>query len=429
MGKKAAALSALAVKNLLGTPGFHSVGTVPGLALSVKPTGAASWVLRVTVGDKRRDVGLGGYPAITLQAAHQRARDCLDDIRAGIDPVIKRKATSDTLPWTFERCAIGYIDSHQAGWKNAKHAQQWTNTLTTYAFPVIGSKHIADVNRADVLKVIEPIWTTKNETAGRVRNRIELVIDWAVARDLRPDGKNPAAWKGNLDQALPSAASVAPVKPQPAVSVDDVQQAYELIKAREGIAPLCMQFLILTAARSEQVRAATWGEIDVQAATWNISAGRMKGKIANARAHRVPLSTQAMALLESLPRFAGTELLFPGQTVTKSMASETLQKLLRTCGILEAPIQGEPDGQRGHAVPHGFRSTFTDWARERTNYDEKLALVAIAHRVLNDSDGAYMRGDLFEKRRALMQDWANFVTGAQEHGTADNVIQLPVRAA
>lgn len=422
MGKKAAALSALAVKNLLGTPGFHSVGTVPGLALSVKPTGAASWILRVTVGDKRRDVGLGSYPSITLQMAHQRARDCLDDIRAGVDPVIKRKATSDTLPWTFERCAIGYIDSHRAGWKNAKHAQQWTNTLTTYAYPVIGSKHIAEVGKADVLKVIEPIWQTKNETANRVRNRIELVIDWAVARDLRPDGKNPAAWKGNLDQALPSAASVAPVKPQPAVAVDEVQQAYELIKAREGIAPMCMQFLILTAARSEQAREATWSEIDVQAATWTLPAERMKAK----RAHRVPLSTQALALLESLPRFAGTELLFPGHAVTKPMAAETLQKLLRTCEILEAPIQGKPDSQRGHAVPHGFRSTFTDWARERTHYDENLALVAIAHRVLNDSDGAYMRGDLFEKRRALMQDWADFVTVTK---STDNVIQLPQRAA
>lgn len=174
----------------------------------------------------------------------------MDDIRSGIDPVIKRRTTSDTLPWTFERCAVGCIDTHRAAWKNAKHAQQWTNTLATYAFPVIGSKHIADVSRADVLKVIEPIWYTKNETAGRVRNRIERVIDWAVARELRPDGRNPASWKGNLDQALPASTSVTKVKPQPAVAIDDVQQAYATIKCREGIAPLCLQFLILTAARS-----------------------------------------------------------------------------------------------------------------------------------------------------------------------------------
>lgn len=423
MAKQAKTLTAQEIAKLV-KPGRYSVGTVAGLALFVKDTGAASWVLRTMVAGSRRDIGLGGYPAVPLKSAHQRARDALSDIRAGVDPVLKRKATSDALPWTFERCAIGYIDSHRAGWKNAKHAQQWTSSLATYAFPVIGSKHIADVGRSDVLKVIEPIWCTKNETASRVRNRIERVIDWAVARDLRPDGKNPAAWKGNLDQALPAASSVSPVKPQPAVAIDEVQAAYATIQAKEGIAPLCLQFLILTAARSEQARGATWAEIDTQNAVWSIPAARMK----SARAHRVPLSREALELLERLPRFAGTDLLFPGVTVSKPLVAETLGKLLKECGILEAPDPHDPAKQRRHAVPHGFRSTFADWARERTHHDANLALVAIAHRVLNDSDGAYMRGDLFEKRRALMDGWAAFVTGAQEQASG-NVIQLPVRAA
>ena len=208
MPRLAKPLSPLEVKRLTD-PGLHAVGTVAGLRLLVKPTGARSWVLRTMVGNRRAELGLGGYPTVTLAMAHERARDALDAIRKGVDPAAERRAKRTTVEWTFKKTATAYIEAHRAGWRNSKHADQWTNTLTAYAFPVFGDKHVRDVTKGDVLAAIEPIWATKNETADRVRNRIELVLTYAVQRELRPEGLNPARWRGNLDAALPKPRCLA----------------------------------------------------------------------------------------------------------------------------------------------------------------------------------------------------------------------------
>lgn len=204
MPKLAKELSAMEVRRLV-TPGLHAVGTVAGLCLMVKATGARSWVLRTMIGQRRAELGLGGYPTVTLAMAYERAREALDQIRAGTDPAADKRSKRTAVEWTFKKTALAYIEAHRAGWRNAKHATQWENTLETYAYPVFGDKHVRDVGKGDVLAVIEPIWTTKNETAVRVRSRIELVLAYAVQREYRPEGPNPARWRGNLDMALPAA--------------------------------------------------------------------------------------------------------------------------------------------------------------------------------------------------------------------------------
>jgi len=412
MPKKVKELTAIEVKRLV-IPGFHSVGTVPGLALQVTDAGSRSWVLRTTIGTRRRDVGLGGYPGVTLAMAHESARVVIAEVKAGIDPVLRRREVRDHIEWTFETCATAYIVSHRAGWKNAKHAQQWTNTLVTYAYPLIGKKHIKDITKADVIRVIEPHWLTKNETINRVRNRIELVIDWAVARELRPDGRNPASWKANLDQSLPAPSKVAKTVNHPAVHIDEAHSAMERIKSSQGVGSLCLQFVILTAARTSEGTSATWNEIDLTGKTWTIPAAKMKG----GRVHRVPLSQAAIDLLISVPRFTGSDLIFPGLKITNPLSDMTLTSILRRLKIMAAPVDDHPARV---ATTHGFRSTFGDWVVERTTFGQSLAMASIAHKVVNDSDGAYLRGTLFDKRREVMTAWAGFLATPP----ANNVLQF-----
>lgn len=296
MPRQARALTALEVKRLTA-PGLHAVGTVAGLRLLVKPSGARSWVLRTMIGARRAELGLGGFPTVSLAQAIDYARDSLQKIRNGLDPAAERRSKRATVEWTFKRTALAYIEAHKAGWKNAKHAQQWENTLAAYAFPVFGEKHVRDVSKGDVLSAIEPIWSTKNETADRVRNRIELVLSYAVQRELRPEGLNPARWRGNLDAALPKPGKVARVEHHAALAVDDMHGFMTRLRAAEGMGARALEFAILTAARSGEVRGARWSEIDVQATVWSLSADRMKSD----RPHRVPLSAAALQLLEDLP--------------------------------------------------------------------------------------------------------------------------------
>ncbi len=396
MPKIAKELTPLAVSKLRHT-GLHSVGGINGLGLKVMPSGSRAWVLRTVVAGKRREYGLGGYPTVTLASARDRARTMLDQLFAGIDPAVTKKQAKSQLAAqkaravTFKALAEQYIAQHEAGWKNAKHAAQWASTLETYAFPVCGHMVAADIDTATVLRVLEPIWILKSETASRLRGRIEAILDYATAKGLR-EGPNPARWKGHLALTLPSRRKVSPVKHHPAVPVKDMPAFFKELKAREGMAARALEFLTLTAARSGEVRGAQWSEIDFAQKVWTVPAERMKAK----REHRVPLSTQAIAMLKAIPSRETAGLIFPGSKPTLKLSDMALTAVMRRMEI--------------NAVPHGLRSSFRDWVGEETSHPSEVAEMALAHTVGNAVEAAYRRGDLFEKRQLMMQDWAAYLT-------------------
>jgi len=399
--KKAAPLNALAVSRL-SKPGFHAVGTVPGLLMQVTSTGAKTWVLRVMVGTRRRHIGLGGYPETTLAMVHEKARQARGEIADGIDPIERRKAARSALlaaqakEMTFEQCAAAFIEAKESEWSNAKHGQQWRNTLATYAFPTMGRLLVRDVALPHVLAVLEPIWTTKTETATRLRGRIESVLDWATTRQYR-DGLNPARWQGHLDTLLPVPGKVAKVEHHPAVAVGDAGAFMARLRQQAGTGARALEFAILTAARSGEVRGATWAEIDLAGALWVIPAERMKA----GREHRVPLSDRAIHILKALPRIEGNDLVFSAPRGGQ-LSDMTLTAVMRRMDVA--------------AVPHGFRSTFRDWASERTNYPRDVAEMALAHAIGDKVEAAYRRGDLFEKRRRMMAAWAAFLDKVEQGG-------------
>lgn len=393
MPRKAVELSALEVKNLT-TPGLHFVGGVAGLALQVASAESRSWVLRVTVGTKRRDMGLGGYPDVTLAGAREQARAARAKVKAGIDPIEEARAArslvkaAQAAALTFDQCAERYVDAQEAGWRNEKHRQQWRNTLKQYASPVMGALLVRDVAMPHVLKVLEPIWTTKTETASRLRGRIESVLDWAKGRGYR-SGDNPAAWKGNLDAQLPKPGKVATVEHHAAIPVGDMGAFMARLRAADGVGARALEFAILTAARSGEVRGADWSEFNLAEKVWTVPASRMKA----GREHRVPLSDAAVQLLRDLPKVEdGKTFAAPRGGMLSDM---TLTAVMRRMKV--------------SAVPHGFRSTFRDWAAERTNYPREVAEMALAHTIGDKVEAAYRRGDLFEKRRRMMAEWAAFV--------------------
>ncbi len=388
MPRIAKELKAVEVSRLT-KPGLHMVGTVAGLGLSVSTSGSRSWILRTMIGSRRCDIGLGGYPEVTLAKAHERARAAKDGIRSGTDPIAERRAKSATVEWTFERCAKSYVDGHAASWKNAKHAQQWRNTLASYAYPVFGSMHVRDVGKTQVLQALEPQWVNKTTTMSRVRERIELVLSWATVRGYRT-GDNPAIWRGNLDQVLAKPSKVSKVVPHRSLPYQSISAFMGQLAAAPGSGARCLEFVIYTACRSAEARGALWSEIDLEAGVWHIPAQRMKAD----RDHRIPLSAPAMELLKKLPVIAGTDLVFPSSKNTP-LSDMTLTAVLRRMKV--------------DAVPHGFRSTFATWAQERTGYPSDVRERALAHTVGSKTTGAYERGDQFEKRIQLMVDWAKFV--------------------
>jgi integrase len=416
MAKTAKALTAIEVGRL-DAPGYHSVGTVPGLNLQVTPGGAKSWVLRVKVGTKRREIGLGPYPAVKLAQAHEKARGLKEQIAQGVDPVEHRKSVLSELiarqaqELTFEQAAARYIAAHRDGWKNAKHASQWEATLKTYAFPIIGRVNVRDVAIAHVLAILEPIWTTKHETASRLRSRLSLVLNWAKTRGHRT-GDNPAEWSGNLAHLLAKPSKVARIQNHAAVPVAQVGAFWRDLSSREGIGALALQFVLLTAARSGEVRGAVWSEIDLSAGVWTIPGARMKA----GKEHRVPLSGAALALLQGLPRMAGTDLVFPSVR-GGTLSDMTLSAVMKRMDFKDA-------GGRV-CVPHGLRSTFRDWAGERTSYPPDVVEQALAHTRTNATEAAYFRSDLFDKRRRLMAEWAEFVGKVE----TPSVNVVPMRGA
>lgn len=409
MPRIAKALGALAVKNLSGK-GLHAVGGVSGLYLAISETGAKSWILRTKVGTKRSDIGLGSYPATTLALAHQKATEAKESIKKGIDPISERKMRRSTIEWTFQRCALEYIELHRSSWTNRKSAQQWTNSLSTYAFPVLGAKHVRDISVGDVLAVIEKDWSRINDTMNKVRNRIELILAWAAARGYRSK-ENPAAWRGNLDAALPKRALANNREHHPALPFGQINDFVSKLRRRSGIGPKCLELLIFTGVRSANAREMKWSEIDLESATWTIQGSNMKGK----QTHRVPLPDCVMDLIKSISRYEGNDFVFQGRT-SNAMSDATMNMLIKRMHKTEikAGHRGylDPNTENRIAVVHGFRSTFADWSAECTSYAPELREMALAHSLGSKTQAAYQRGDLFARRRLMMNDWAEYINSS-----------------
>ena len=393
MPRKARALSALEVSRLC-SPGNHPVGGVAGLYLYVNEGGARSWILRAMIAGKRRHMGLGGFPDVPLAQAKEKARQAREDIQGGIDPIAQRKRAAEQLrasaasEKTFEQATVAYLAAHGDSWKNPKHRAQWETTLKTYVYPVFGQLAVSDVTQEHVLKVLEPIWKTKNETASRIRGRIESVLDWATVRKYR-SGENPARWKGHLDKLLAAPNKVKTVVHHRALPIDDLPAFMKKLAPVSGNSARALEFAILTAARSGEVRGATWSEIDLKAKVWTVPGERMKAR----KEHRVPLSESALEVIRKATRHEDSDLVFPAPR------GSTLSDMALTAVMRRMEVD---------AVPHGFRSTFRDWAGERTHYPRDLAEQALAHVLENKVEAAYRRGDALEKRRNMMTDWARF---------------------
>ncbi|MBG6082722.1 tyrosine-type recombinase/integrase [Rubrivivax gelatinosus] len=379
----------------IAKPGMHFVGGVAGLALQVTKTGGRCWVLRATIAGKTRDMGLGGFPDVTLADAREAARRAREKIRQGIDPIEERRRAQEELKLqksraiTFKKAAEKYIEIHEPSWRSAKHGQQWRNSLATHAYPKIGDMLVKDIELSEVLGVLEPIWRTKTETANRVRGRMESILDWATTSRYR-EGLNPARWKGHLENLLPAPGKIKKGQHHPAHPIDAMPAFMQDLRSAAGLGARALEFAILTAARSGEVRGARWTEIDLKAGLWTVPSERMKA----GKEHRVPLSTAALRLLQELPRMDGTDLVFASPR-RKPLSDMTLSAVTRRLGV--------------DAVPHGFRSTFRDWAAERTVYPSEMAEMALAHTVGDKVEAAYLRSDLFEKRRRMMDDWAAFL--------------------
>lgn len=402
MPKKARELKALDASRII-TPGFHAVGGVAGLHLRVSASGARSWILRAVIGSKRRDIGLGGFPDVPLAVAREKARDARAKIEQGVDPIAARKSAKATLVsvLTFDEAAKLLIQAKSPEWKNVKHAAQWKSTLDTYASPTIGKMPVDKVELTHVLDILTPLWATKTETATRLRMRMEAVLAWATASGYRK-GDNPARWRGNLDALLAKPRKVTKVKHHKALPMDALPAFMADLRKGEGMAARALEFAILTAARSGEVRAATWDEIDLKAGVWTIPADRMKA----GKEHRVPLSARAVALLKALPRMANCDYPFAGPS-GKVLSDMTLSAVMRRMEV--------------DAVPHGFRSTFRDWCSERTAYPNDVAEMALAHAIGNKVEAAYRRGELFDKRTKMMADWSRFIDAKQSTG---NVVAI-----
>ncbi|MDC8755647.1 tyrosine-type recombinase/integrase [Erythrobacter sp. sf7] len=407
------ALTAVKVKN--AAPGRHADGM--GLQLLVKESGARSWVYRFMLKGKSRDIGLGpaaGPDAISLADARDLAAALRLKVKAGIDPLEERERdaasalaeaqAAKVAAVTFKATAEAYIAANKESWRNLKHRQQWENTLSTYAYPVLGDLPVAEVDTPHVLKVLEPIWREIPETASRLRGRIETVLDSAKARGYR-QGENPARWRGHLAQILPARTKLSRGHHK-AMPYAEVPAFIAALREREALAALALEFLILTAARSGEVIGARWSEVDLAKAIWTVPADRMKA----GKEHRVPLPPRAVEILEHARQFEGDYVF--AATKKKPLSSMAMSMLLRR--------------MKQDVTVHGFRSSFRDWAAECTGYSHEVAEMALAHTIGNAVERAYRRGDLFEKRRKLMEAWAEYCAGHGAAGEAGTNVR-PIR--
>lgn len=389
--------------------GKVAIGVADRLTLHVVSDVAMSWIFRYLRKDGTRvPMGLGAYPSTGLAVARAKAQEQRDLLSRGIDPIEHRDALKaadrgEKIDTTFETQAKAYIESHRRGWSNAKHAQQWENTLKQHAYPVIGNKPVAEIETDHILEVLKPIWLKTPETAGRVRNRIELILDAAKVRKLR-DGENPARWRGHLDKLLPSPKKVKPETHHPALDYSNMPTLWPKLVASTRAGNKALRFLILTATRTSEVTGALWDEFDLEAGLWTIPGSRMKA----GKPHTVPLSDAALDLLreQEKNKAKGTlaKYVFPGRrgVMSQMTMAMALRSIDKTCTV------------------HGFRSTFRDWAADETHYPNIVCEKALAHTIPDKVEKAYRRGDLLERRKALMKDWASFVTTKP----ADNVVQI-----
>lgn len=400
--------------------GYTADGAEPGLNLQVAKGVdglARSWVFRYTspITKKRREMGLGTVDQRSLAEARAKANGLRKLILDDIDPMEQRekeraaRIAEHANRVTFEKAATQCIAAKAHEWKNDKHKSQWENTLAAYAYPVIGAKAVNDITMEDVLKVLEPIWVTKTETATRVRQRIETVIDWAKARKLY-EGENPASLKAGLAQLLPKASKVAKVEHHPALPYVQAHAFVTELRAKKGVSPKALEFLLLTAARSGEVLGAKWDEFDLTANVWTIPADRMKA----GREHRVPLCTRAAEIINQMLAGKQCEFVFPTTSGKTGMSNAALLAVMKGMDNFK------------QYVPHGLRSTFRDWASETTNVPNETLELALAHTIKNQAEAAYRRGDQLEKRVPLMQQWQTYVDMPRAEGT---VIALARRAA
>jgi integrase len=399
-------LTALQVSKL-SKPGLYGDGG--GLTLQITSGGAKSWLLRYMIAGKAYGMGLGPTHTVSLAEARQKALSARKLIIDGINPLAAKKqdqvaaALANAKMMTFDQCAAAYILAHKAGWKNAKHIDQWTNTLNTYASPVFGHLPVADIDTGLVVKCLSPIWEAKTETASRLRGRIESVLGWATTSGYRA-GENPARWKGHLDNLLATISKTSRTKHHPSLPWQNIGPFMSALRARDGASARAVEFAILTACRSGEVRGARWTEFDIENKVWTIPAERMKAK----RQHEVPLSDSALALLKSIPMdgdfvFAGTK--------AQQLSDMSLTAVIRRMNSGEQPTWIDSNGE-GITV-HGFRSSFRMWAAETTNYPREVAEHALAHQLPDAVERAYQRGSQFAKRAALMSDWSTYCNKAR----------------
>jgi len=395
MARAIGKLTALAVEKAKKR-GYYGDGG--GLFLQVSASGSKSWVFRFKEADKLHEMGLGATHTIGLAEAREKARECRRLRLDGIDPIEARKiaraqARLDAAKAvSFKDCAERYITSHGAGWRSPTHAAQWPSTLRIYVYPVFGSLPVQGIDVGLVLKVLEPIWSVKPETASRVRGRIESVLDWATARGYR-QGDNPARWRGHLENLLPGKLKVRRVKHHAALPYAEIGDFIAQLKSQEGVGARAFEFTILTAARTGEVIGATWSEMNIAEQLWVVPAERMK----SGKEHRVPLSEAPLAILEQMQAIRQGDFVFPGGKARLPISNMAMMMTLRRMG-------------RGDLTVHGFRSSFRDWAAERTDFPSEVAEMALAHAVSSKVEAAYRRGDLFQKRRQLMDTWSRFCT-------------------
>jgi integrase len=402
-----------AAKVAKAKPGMHCDGGGLYLQASLGADGEInrSWIFRFALHGRERQMGLGSLHTVSLAKAREKATRCREQLKEGINPIDARNislaaaAARNAKAKTFDECAEEYVAAKRAGWSNPKHARQWASTLKQHASPVLGRLPVAAIDVDFVIKVLQPIWEKKPETASRVRGRIEAVLDWATAKKLR-QGDNPARWKGNLEHLLSQRSRV--VEHLAALPYAEIGTFLAELRQRDGVAARALEFTILTAARSGEVFGARWDEIDLRARLWTVPAARMKKAD---REHRVPLSTAAMAVLERMARVRESEIVFPG-TTRAVLSDMSMIAVLKRMG-------------RDDLTVHGFRSTFRDWAAERTNFANEMVEMALAHTVGDKVEAAYRRGDMFDKRRKLMDAWAAYCAKpAATANPAGNVVVL-----
>ena len=413
--KRRASSALTAAKVKTAGPGKHHDGGGLGLYLRVDPNLSRFWVQRITIHGKRREIGLGSPPVVTLAKAREAATENKTMMRAGGDPLAEKRKSKESI--TFTQAYETYLASKLPEFDNEKHRKQWHATLTAYAKPKLGHLLVKAITTADVLRALEPIWQEKNETASRVRGRIEAVLSWATVAGHRT-GDNPARWAGNLKELLPKPSKVAKTDNQPALAMGDVARWWSDLGKRDGMAAQALQFLTLTAARSGEVRGMTWDEVTLEptnpansakrAGIWTIPASRMKA----GREHRVALTAEALAILEALPRMDGSPFVFfapRGGALSDMTLSAVMRRMQETEDKAGRVGYIDPQNKRP-AVPHGLRSTFRQWAAEK-GYARDMAELALAHFIGSEVERAYQRSDMLDRRRAMMADWAGFLRG------------------